>query len=143
MVNLPVSFKLPFASEILMGTNVKEAGLLLLGTSAFIIAVVVAHWYFFKVIPSVNSMPAVNSWCHAEGGKAFVDVRARETVERVKIYVGENTCEYPLMRGGMGKVCVADLNETTVYRIEYRWKGREYSESGVCRLVEQRLTVPD
>ena len=40
------------------------------------------------------------------------------------------------MRGGTGNVCVADVNGTTVYKVEYTWKGREYSESGACMVVD-------
>ena len=126
-----------------MKVGAKEAGLLLLGTGVFIVAVVVAHWYFFNIIPRLESVSATHTWCNVEGGKAVVRVQAGETIEKVRVEVGGNVCEYPIMRGGTSNVCVADVNGTTVYKVKYLWRGKEYSESGICMAVGEVRPLAD
>ena len=123
--------------------KLKDVGLLLLGTGAFSVAVVVAHWYFFEVLPRMDKEPLLMSWCSVDGGKAVVSISVRETVEKVKVDVGGETCEFEVMRAGTSNVCVADVNDTTTYTINYVWKGRKYSESGVCRVIEHAYPVVD
>jgi succinyl-CoA synthetase beta subunit len=115
----------------------KDIGLLLLGTGALIVAIVVAHWYFFEVLPRMHAETGVHAWCSVEGGKAIVQINADEHVENVEVNIAGKMCHYDEMFEGTQQVCAAEANETTMYHISYEKDGKMIEESGICRLFEK------
>lgn len=121
--------------------NVRDAGLLLLGIGVLIVALVIAHWYFFEVLPRMNAETGVHAWCSVEGNTAFVRISTDDEIKNVKVDIGGKTCNYEVMYSGTTQVCAADINETTIFRISYERSGKKVSESDVCRYVSVK-TIP-
>lgn len=121
----------------------KDIGLLLLGTGALIVALVVAHWYFFEVLPRMHAEAGLHAWCSVEGGKAIVQINADEHVKNVSVSIAGKTCQYDEMFAGTEQVCEADVNETTIFKISYEKGGKRIDESGVCRVFEKSVPTVD
>ncbi|GEM_PF-5643776 len=118
-----------------MATTVKlkDVGLLLLGTGVLIVALVVAHWYFFQVLPASEESARVNTWCFVEDNRAFVHISTGNKIRDVVIEIGKARCEYNVMYPGTTNVCEANVWGTTVYRVKYEVHGKAVEESDVCR----------
>ena len=116
-----------------MTVKLKDVGLLLLGIGVLTVALVVAHWYFFQILPASEESARVNTWCFVEGNRAFVHVSTGSEVRNVVIEVGKTRCEYNVMYPGTTNVCEANISRTTVYRVKYDAHGKILEESDVCR----------
>ncbi len=122
--------------------KIKDVGLLLLGTGALIVAVVVAHWYFVEVLPRMHAETGVHAWCSVEGNTAFVRVSTDDEIKNVVVDVAGNQCRYDVMYPGTTQVCTAEINGTTVFKISYERGGKRIEESDVCRYVSVVKPMP-
>ncbi|NPA76724.1 MAG: hypothetical protein GXN93_03135 [Candidatus Diapherotrites archaeon] len=122
--------------------KMKDIGLLLLGTGALIVALVVAHWYFIEVLPRMHAETGVHAWCSVEGNTAFVRVSTDDEIHNVVVNIAGKQCKYDMMYPGTTQVCTADVNETTVFRISYERGGKKIEESDVCRYVSVAKPIP-
>ncbi len=122
--------------------KLKDVGLLLLGIGALIIAVTIAHWYFFEVLPQMNRTASVHAWCSVEGNTAYVHLSTGAEIENVVVDIGGKRCTYERMYPGTTQVCTADVNGTTVFKISYERDGKKIEESDVCRYVSAIKPMP-
>ncbi len=126
--------------------KIKYVGLLLLGTGVLIVALVVAHWYFFEILPRMHAEDGVHSWCNVRKGVATVNLRADGVnVENVEVNVGGTRCTYETMYPGTHQVCTADVdtNRPVTYSLKYKICGRTIEESGTCTVFEPVRPVVD
>ncbi len=126
--------------------KIKDVGLLLLGTGVLIVALVVAHWYFFEVLPRMHAEDGIHSWCDVRKGTAIVNLRAEGVkAENIEVNIGEKMCTYDTMYPGTHQVCTADVdtNKPITYSLKYKIGERTFEESGTCTVFEPVRPVID
>ncbi len=119
--------------------KIKDVGLLLLGTGVLIVALVIAHWYFFEILPRMHSDDGIHNWCEVRKGVAVVNLRAEGVeAENIEVNIAGKTCRYDTMYPGTHQVCTADVdaNKPITYSLKYTVGGRTVEESGTCTVFE-------